>query len=81
VQGKVGNLTSANALRITLVGLLAKTDRKRLNYGRGIAAMSSLVLEALDAAGILTTRPEDRGVEIDFADPLPSDGASQGSLR
>lgn len=81
VQGKVGNLTSANALRITLVGLLAKTERKRLNYGRGIAAMSELVLEALDNAGVLATTPQERGVEIDFADPLPTEAAATGNVK
>jgi hypothetical protein len=80
VQGKVGNLTSANALRITLVGLLAKTERKRLNYGRGLAAMSAMVLEVLDAAGLLRTTSEDRGVAIDFADPLPTEASAAEEL-
>lgn len=81
VQGKVGNLTSANALRITLVGLLAKTERKRLSYGRGVAAMCQLVLEALDAAGVLATTHAERGVELVFADPLPTENAAEGNVR
>jgi hypothetical protein len=80
VQGKVGNLTSANALRITLVGLLAKTERKRLNYGRGVAGMCELVLEALDSAGVLATTPEDRAIAIDFADPLPGEAGEAGLM-
>ncbi len=71
VQGKVGNLSSANALRITLMSLLAKTARKRVTYGRGIADASSLVLAALDWAGILHTTPADRGVRIEWPEPLP----------
>jgi hypothetical protein len=71
VQGKVGNLSSANALRITLMSLLAKTARKRVTYGRGIAEASSLALAALDWAGILRTRPADRGVRIEWPEPLP----------
>ncbi len=73
VQGRVGNLSSANALRITLVGLLAKTARKRVTYGRGIAAMSELVLAALDASGVLSTAPVDRGIRLEWSDPLPED--------
>jgi hypothetical protein len=73
VQGRVGNLSSANALRITLVGLLAKTARKRVTYGRGIAAMSELVLSVLDASGLLVTDPVDRGIQLEWADPLPED--------
>ncbi len=68
------------------MGLLAKTERKRLNYGRGLAAMSAMVLEVLDSAGLLRTNAEDRGVAIDFADPLPSEasaseGMETGKLR
>ena len=53
VQGKVGNLSSANALRVTLLSVLAKTARKRVTYGRGIAEVCWLVLAALDWAGVL----------------------------
>ena len=34
VRAKIGNLSSANALRITLMSLIAKTMRKRVTYGR-----------------------------------------------
>ncbi len=73
VRAKIGNLSSANALRITLMGVLSKTARKRVNYGRGMARMCSLVLEALDSLGILKTAPEDRGVKLVWPDPLPED--------
>ncbi|MGH7131262.1 MAG: phage portal protein [Phycisphaerales bacterium] len=70
VRARVGNLTSESALRLTLQGLIARTERKRLSYGRGIAEACELVLSALDIAGTLTTRPEDRAVRIEWADPL-----------
>lgn len=73
VRAKIGNLSSANALRITLMGVLSKTARKRVTYGRGVAQMCSLLLEALDAMGILRTSPADRGVRLVWPDPLPED--------
>ncbi len=73
VQGRVGNLSSANALKITLVGLLGKTERKRVTYGRGIAEVCAIVLGALDAAGVVDLDERDRGVRLEWPDPLPSD--------
>ena len=70
VRARVGNLTSESALRLTLQGLMSRTERKRLSYGRGIAQACELVLSALDVAGVLATRPEDRAVRIEWADPL-----------
>lgn len=64
VQAKLGNLSSANALRITLMSLIAKTMRKRVGYGRGIEGASRLVLDALDASGVLKTEMRDRGVRV-----------------
>jgi hypothetical protein len=75
VRAKIGNLTSENALRVTLMGLLSKTARKRIGYGRGIAEVCRLVLIALDRAGTLKTDPADRGVRIEWPDPLPRDEA------
>jgi len=73
VQGRIGNLTSANALRITLMGVLAKTARKRITYGRGITQACSLILGALHDAGIFRTHPHERGVRLTWPDPLPED--------
>ncbi len=73
VRARIGNLTSANALRITLMGLLSKTARKRVTYGRGIVRMCGLILRALDEAGVLRTDPRDRGVRLAWRDPLPED--------
>lgn len=77
VRAKIGNLSSATALRITLMGVLAKTARKRVTYGRGIERMCRLVLGALDAAGILRTDEADRGVSLQWPDPLPVDLSEQ----
>jgi len=73
VRAKIGNLSSANALRITLMGVLAKTARKRVGYGRGIAQIGEMVLAACDAAGVLRTRAGERGVRLVWPDPIPSD--------
>jgi hypothetical protein len=73
VRARIGNLSSANALRITLMSLLGKTARKRVTYGRGLAEMCRLVLTVLDSAGVLKTEERDRGVRIEWPDPLPED--------
>lgn len=73
VRAKIGNLSSENALKITLMGLLSKTARKRITYARGLADASRLILDALDRLGILKTDPADRAVRIDWTDPLPRD--------
>ncbi len=73
LRARIGNLSSENALRVTLLGLLAKTDRKRVTYGRGIAEASRVVLEALDAAGVVRTKASERGVRVGWTSPLPAD--------
>lgn len=77
VQGKVGNLSSAMALRVTLMGLLSRTARKQVTYGRGLADASRLILAALDHLGILKTDEIDRSIRIDWPDPLPIDDHEQ----
>jgi hypothetical protein len=77
VRAKIGNLTSANALRITLMGVLSRTARKRVTYGRGLAQMSRLILTALDSLGIFATTPAERNVKLIWPDPLPEDVREQ----
>ncbi len=77
LNGNVGNLTSATALKVVLSGLLARTAKKRLTYGHGIAQIVELALGWLDIAGVLKTRPEDRRVEIHWPSPLPVDEGEQ----
>jgi len=77
VQGKVGNLSSAMALKVTLMGLLSRTARKQVTYGRGLAEASRLILAALDHLDILKTDEIDRSIRIDWPDPLPVDDREQ----
>ncbi|MEX0775203.1 MAG: phage portal protein [Phycisphaeraceae bacterium] len=71
LRDKIGNLTSENALRVVLMGLLAKTERRRISYGAGIARLCELILHAADVMGVLPTRPQDRQVRLDWPSPLP----------
>jgi hypothetical protein len=71
LKGRVGNLTSAVALKVTLMGVLAKTERKRQSYGKGIAELSRLVLLALDKTGVYPNEPSEREIEIHWPSPLP----------
>ncbi|MBX3385660.1 MAG: phage portal protein [Phycisphaeraceae bacterium] len=73
VRARIGNLSSATALRVTLMGLLSKSARKRVLYGRAIAAASALILEALNALDILNTRPDERALRVKWPDTLPRD--------
>ena len=71
IKDRIGRLTSAAALRITLLSLLARTDRKRTTYGRGIEQMCELALAWLDRAGLFHTTPEERRIELHWPSPLP----------
>lgn len=75
VRARIGNLSSENALRITLLGLLTRTERKRQAYGRGIRQAGALVLGALDQAGVLRTRPDQRDTRLEWPEPLPLEEA------
>jgi hypothetical protein len=71
LRDSVGNLTSATALRVVLMGTLARLERKRTTYGAGLVEANRLVLETLDRLGILKTDPEDRQTRIHWPSPLP----------
>lgn len=71
IRDRVGQLSSAAALRVTLQALLAKTERKRSTYGRGIAQITELALAWLDLAGLLPTTPDERRVRITWPSALP----------
>ena len=71
LSGRVGNLTSENALRVTLLGLLARTEKKRVTYGAGIAKLCELILHAADVFDVLPNRPEERTVRLDWPSPIP----------
>jgi hypothetical protein len=71
IKGRIGRLTSAAALRITMQALLARTEKKRTTYGAAIARMCELSLAWLDAAGVFPTTPDERIVELNWPSPLP----------
>jgi hypothetical protein len=71
IKNRIGRLTSAAALRVTLLALLSKTDKKRTLYGAGIERMCELALKWLDAAGVFPTSPEERRIELSWPSPLP----------
>ena len=77
IRNRVGNLTSAAALRITLMSLLARTERKRALYGEGLCHICELALAWLDHAGLFITLPEERGVELHWHSPLPENDAEK----
>jgi hypothetical protein len=73
IQDRVGNLTSEAALRITMMGLLAKTQKKRVTYGAGLERICEMILHAADVAGVLPSTPDERGIRLDWPNPLPED--------
>jgi len=71
IRARVGQLSSENALRITLLGALNKTTRKQVAFGKGLAHLAELILRALDRVGLFPTTPADRGVTVQWPDPIP----------
>ena len=71
IRGKLGNLTSAIALRLTLIALLARTERKRAVLTQVLAAVVRMALEMLDQAGVVRTAEEDRGIDVNWPTALP----------
>ncbi len=71
LKNKLGNLTSAVALRLTFMGMLSKNERKRFTYAEGLKKIAQMVLTMLDRAGIYKTSKADREVDIIFPSPLP----------
>ncbi|MBW8000655.1 MAG: phage portal protein [Planctomycetes bacterium] len=71
LKNKLGNLTSAVALRLTLMGMLSKTERKRFTYGEGLKKVCEMVLSVLDKSNTYKTSRADREIDIIFPSPLP----------
>jgi hypothetical protein len=71
LKSKLGNLTSAVALKLTLMGMLSKTERKRFTYGEGLKKICRMVLDILDKASVYKTGYADKEVDIIFPSPLP----------
>ncbi|MCK4888272.1 MAG: phage portal protein [Planctomycetes bacterium] len=77
LKNRVGNLTSAVAIKMTLMGMLSKTERKKFTYGEGLKKIVSMVLKVLDKANIYKTDEADRDVDLFFPSPLPEDTMEQ----
>jgi hypothetical protein len=73
LKDKVGNLTSAVALRLTFMGMLSKNERKRHTYSEGLKRICRMVLSMLDTANLYRTTEAERNVDVVFASPLPED--------
>jgi hypothetical protein len=71
IKGRIGRLTSAAALRVTMLALLARTQRKRQTYGAGIARICELALAWLDHAGLFRTTSAERAIDIHWPNPIP----------
>jgi len=71
LKNRLGNLTSAVALKLTLMGMLSKNERKKFTYSEGLKKISQMVLSILDTANIYNSSNEDRQLDIIFPSPLP----------
>ena len=71
LRNRLGNLTSAVAVRLTFMGMLSKNERKRHTYSEGIKQIGRMVLSMLDTAGLYKTDESERDLDIVFASPLP----------
>ena len=77
LRDSVGNLTSGTALKIVLSGLLAKTSRKRLSYGKALQEITKLTLRWLDQTGVFPTSESDREISLEWPSVLPNDLGEQ----
>jgi len=77
LRDQLGNLTSATALKVVLMGTLARLERKRVTYGAGLIEANRLILDTLDRFGVLKTAPEDRATRLHWPSPLPEDIAGK----
>ena len=71
LKNKLGNLTSAVALKLALMGMLSKNERRRFTYSEGLKKIARLVLCVLDKANIYKTGETDREIDVIFSSPLP----------
>ncbi|MDD5134136.1 MAG: phage portal protein [Phycisphaerae bacterium] len=71
LKDKIGNLTSGVALKMTLMGMLAKTDRKRFAYSQGLKEIAAMIMHMLDVSGIYPNTKDERNFDVIFPSPLP----------
>jgi len=71
LKNRIGNLTSAVALKMTLMGMLAKTERKHFLYGQGLKDIAAMVMHLLDVTNIYPNTKDERRFDVIFPSPLP----------
>ena len=71
LKDKIGNLTSGVALQMTLMGMLARTERKRFAYSQGLKEIAAMVMRLLDVANIYPNSEDERTFDVIFPNPLP----------
>jgi len=71
LKDKIGNLTSSVALRMTLMGMLAKTERKNYAYGQGLKEIAAMIMHLLDVTNIYPNTKDERNFDVIFPGPLP----------
>lgn len=71
INGKIGHLTSAVALKITLIATLARTARKRNALAHTLQTLVRHVLTMLNQAGVLATTDDDRDILFNWPTAIP----------
>lgn len=77
LKDKLGNLTSAIALKMTLIGMLAKTERKHHAYGQGLKQIAAMVMHLLDVTNIFPNTKDERVFDVIFPSPMPENTAEK----
>ena len=77
LRDRVGNLSSAAALRVVLMGTLSRLERKRVTYGEGLVRLNTMLLDLLDRSGIFSTQPDERNTRLVWPNPLPENRREQ----
>ena len=81
IKGRIGRLTSAAALRVTMLALLAKTEKKRTTYGAAIERMCELALAWLDRAGLFRDDAGRAPRRDQLAEPAARERAGEARRR
>lgn len=71
IDGRVGNLTSAIALKLTMTSLLTRTERRRGALGHVIALLCERILRVYSDAGVLVTAADERAIDINWPSCVP----------
>lgn len=77
LRNRIGRLTSAAAVRLTMMNLLARTERKRAAFSQSLVQTMQIALGALDRAQVFSTDPADRGMTVHWPNPIPFSESEQ----